>query len=159
MRTVADITGQRFGMLVAVQCVGTNNSSGTYHAVWRFRCDCGREIERKAYIVKTSLRLYHLAHCGCRNHMELTGQRFGKLTVESFAYSRKGAWWNCRCDCGNTNIVSTGALRHDSIQSCGCLQREAAKQNCLNRTTHGMRNTRLYGIWHGIKQRCCDEHS
>lgn len=40
--------------------------------------------------------------------IDLTGQRFGKLTVlkydESSACSEKGTRWICRCDCGN--IVS-----------------------------------------------------
>lgn len=63
---------------------------------------------------------------------DLTGQRFGHLTVlgraESERYERKGrssmtfATWLCRCDCGNTTTVRAGNLR--SGNSCTCGQAE-----------------------------------
>lgn len=38
--------------------------------------------------------------------IDLTGQRFGKLTVLKRDYSKKGGtYWICQCDCGN--IIST----------------------------------------------------
>lgn len=45
---------------------------------------------------------------------DLTGQRFGKLTVISRNKdnSKSGnARWNCLCDCGNTAIVIGSKLR------------------------------------------------
>ncbi|MBT4817729.1 MAG: HNH endonuclease [Lentisphaerae bacterium] len=30
--------------------------------------------------------------------------------------------WLCRCKCGGRTVVSTGRLRSNAVQSCGCLQ-------------------------------------
>lgn len=57
---------------------------------------------------------------------DLTGQRFGKLTVvkrvenKIVSNSNQYAQWLCKCDCGN-EIVATGVyLRTGNIKSCGC---------------------------------------
>ena len=46
-------------------------------------------------------------------YIDLTGQRFGKLVVKEYAPSdgRKGAFWLCQCDCGNTTVVAGQELR------------------------------------------------
>ena len=62
--------------------------------------------------------------------IDLTGKRFGKLVVSSYAYSMKEdygltrAVWNCTCDCGNTIEVKAGLLRNGHVKSCGCLKHE-----------------------------------
>lgn len=57
-------------------------------------------------------------------YIDLTGQKFGKLTVikrlENDKYKR--AIWFCKCDCGNTKIVSSGNLRSGKVASCGCIK-------------------------------------
>ncbi len=57
---------------------------------------------------------------------DLTGHRFGKLTVLSLYgvdkyYNKK---WKCLCDCGNTTIVSQGHLRSGHTTSCGCNKKQ-----------------------------------
>lgn len=54
--------------------------------------------------------------------IDLTGQRFGKLTVESRAPSGadNSARWNCKCDCGNVCVVSGRSLRKSKVTDCGC---------------------------------------
>ena len=56
--------------------------------------------------------------------IDLTGQKFGKLTVlnRDINTQKTGTYWFCKCDCGN--IVS---LRKDVLtrknkpqKSCGC---------------------------------------
>jgi hypothetical protein len=55
---------------------------------------------------------------------DLTGARFGKLTVIERAPSRKGhTFWKCKCDCGNTKIVESYDLQHGKYFSCGCEKR------------------------------------
>ena len=50
------------------------------------------------------------------------GNRYGRLLVKSFAYTKKSmAYWNCQCDCGHTTIAKGNALRQGQIHSCGCL--------------------------------------
>ena len=57
--------------------------------------------------------------------IDLTGQRFGKLTVLSRAETQnKRTRWLCECDCGNSCVVRADALRSDKTISCGCAQRE-----------------------------------
>lgn len=60
--------------------------------------------------------------------MQLEGQRFGKLTVVSFygEDSKKNSHskylWNCKCDCGNTKIVTQHNLIYGNTKSCGCIK-------------------------------------
>ena len=88
--------------------------------------------------------------------IDLTGQRFGRLTVIGRAEnSAKGeARWICMCDCGKEHTVSGSYLRTGKSKSCGCLNREVAAQR---RTSHGETETRLYSIWRNIKTRCENE--
>ena len=81
--------------------------------------------------------------------LELTGQKFGRLTVLSESHQNKyGGWyWNCECDCGNMTVVSVGHLRDGHTKSCGCLNRERI-------TKHGMYYTPEYQIWQAMIQRC-----
>jgi hypothetical protein len=51
---------------------------------------------------------------------DLTGQRFGRLVVINRDTSRKGVYWNCQCDCGNTTSVRSNSLTMGKTKSCGC---------------------------------------
>lgn len=52
---------------------------------------------------------------------DLTGRKYGKLTVIGFDHSEGGKrCWLCRCDCGNTRVVMTSALNRGFVTSCGC---------------------------------------
>lgn len=80
--------------------------------------------------------------------LDLTGHKYNKLTVLHRQGHRHGKpAWFCECECGGTKIVTGADLRKGNTTSCGCRMKERAK-------THGMTNTRLYGIWTGIKDRC-----
>ena len=81
--------------------------------------------------------------------IDLTGQKFGRLTVISRAENDKNKHprWLCRCDCGNTCVVLGENLRSGHTRSCGCWSRERS-------TTHGMKGTPIYKKWRGIKDRC-----
>ena len=88
--------------------------------------------------------------------IDLTGQRFGRLTVMERAENAKDghARWLCKCDCGGEIIVVRGDLRDGKVKSCGCLRKETAAQIGASGALHGKRNTRLYSIWHSMKARC-----
>lgn len=83
--------------------------------------------------------------------IDLTGQRFGRLTViEEAGHSSERIKWLCKCDCGNiTSTPTTKTLRNGRCQSCGCIERESA-----NSKTHGKSSMRLFYAWNGMKQRC-----
>lgn len=84
---------------------------------------------------------------------DLTGQRFGMLTVVSRATNEKrgASRWNCICDCGNTCCVSGNNLLRQSTKSCGCLRKQLSRTRPV---IHGGSRTRLYHIWVGMKARC-----
>lgn len=65
---------------------------------------------------------------------DLTGQRFGRLTVisrdEDYIYHNKQRYarWKCKCDCGKITIVRADKLKIGTTQSCGCLQKERSSE-------------------------------
>ncbi len=86
--------------------------------------------------------------------IDLTGQRFGRLTViERAGTIGKGASWLCQCDCGKRTIVIGTNLRRakQPTRSCGCLSTEILVGHNI---THGGSHTRLFCIWKGMKARC-----
>lgn len=69
--------------------------------------------------------------------IDLTGQRFGKLTVREWVPGalRDGAW-SCACECGRERIARGHHLTGGRIVSCGCI-----------RPTHGGKGTPAYTAW------------
>lgn len=59
--------------------------------------------------------------------LNLEGQRFGRLTVISYAGGQK---WNVRCDCGTEKQMRTGALK--AARSCGCIRAEKSRNRAKN---------------------------
>jgi hypothetical protein len=83
-------------------------------------------------------------------YIDITGQRFGRLTAIRPAGIRPQAkrptsgemWWHCKCDCGRSTISKSGDLRRKT-RSCGCTR------------THGHSQKHpLYPIWKTMRQRC-----
>ena len=56
------------------------------------------------------------------NHIkDITGQKFGKWTVEARGPTEKKAVkWRVRCDCGSVGLVAGGNLKSGASKSCGC---------------------------------------
>lgn len=111
-----DLTGKRFGLLVAIERIGTKSG----HALWKCQCDCGNTIE-----VRADALFNGKSSCGCsKNNKEiedLTGKKFGKLTVLKLSHIRNNIdYWVCKCDCGNERIVNGYSLECSSTTSCGC---------------------------------------
>lgn len=84
---------------------------------------------------------------------DLTGKKFGRLTVICRADNTKSkkVRWLCKCDCGKTTEVVSSNLTVGKTQSCGCLNREHLLQAI---TKHGMRKSRIYNIWLHMIDRC-----
>lgn len=105
--------------------------------------------------------------------LDLTGQRFGRLTVEArdgIAVSPNGQTrptWLCRCDCGQTVTVFGENLRNGRTKSCGCYQRQRISERSL-RHGHARRSidrqgqrSPEYRAWCAAKNRCnnhCDKN-
>ena len=81
--------------------------------------------------------------------IDLTGQKFNKLTVLNRAESRRQpsgklvTYWNCRCDCGKETQVRGCDLKDGHIKSCGCTYMR-----------HGKSRTRIYTTWFNMRRRC-----
>ena len=89
--------------------------------------------------------------------LDLTGMKFSRLTaVKEVEPKRKPSGqkevkWLCLCECGNQISVSVGNLRTGHTKSCGCFRAEKMSNK---QKVHGMSQSRLYGIYTGIKTRC-----
>lgn len=91
------------------------------------------------------------------NAKDLTGQKFGRLTVIKKAENIRTAKgkiitrWICKCECGKETTVRAGQLVIGKTQSCGCLRYERLKET---NTKHKMSKTKLYQKWSHMMQRC-----
>jgi hypothetical protein len=126
MTAPRDLTGQRFGRLTAL----TSTWGGKHHVrYWVCRCDCGGT----ATVAAGHLTSGHTTSCGCLTReavhlaIDLTGQRFGRLTALTLkpGSAGHGRYWVCRCDCGGAATVLAGALNTGHTKSCGCLKQES----------------------------------
>ena len=95
--------------------------------------------------------------------------RYGRLKI--IAKTKKKTkdnrfLYRCLCECGNYIFLPKNALVTGNTKSCGCLRKEIAAKNVLKvqplaakaasitNKKHGMRDTRFYHIWQGMKDRC-----
>ena len=88
---------------------------------------------------------------------DITGQRFGRLTVVGRAENSKdgSTRWLCVCDCGGTAIVRKGNLQKGYVRSCGCINKEKSSARMRElRVSHDKSRSRIYRIWEGMKGRC-----
>ena len=89
---------------------------------------------------------------------DLTGQKFGRLTVIARGETQgksTAAYWICQCDCGNKKNIDGRRIRTGATKSCGCLKREVIIRT---NTKHGGYKERLYEIWTNMKTRCLNEN-
>jgi len=148
--------GDRFGRLVAVECVGI---SVHRRYLWECSCDCGG----RKVAASNALRAGSCQSCGCINRelmsrrlIDLTGHRFGRLVVLCRKFKRKNRWfWHCQCDCGGEANVSGDQLRAGGTRSCGCIIVEAT---IARSTKHGharrSKLTKTYRAWIHLIERC-----
>lgn len=128
-RPPVDITGQRFGRLVAIKMIGTKKG----HAQWLCKCDCGNEHISTINCLKRG----NVSSCGCKvddikrkREDSILGKRFGRLVVVKKSDTKNNySYWECKCDCGKMCIVSRNSLKSGYTRSCGCLADEF-RENC-----------------------------
>ncbi|MGC4375942.1 hypothetical protein WD019_03220 [Fictibacillus sp. Mic-4] len=116
-----DLTGQQFGELTAIK----ESPERLYNEVaWICKCSCGNETTAtRGQLLRGAKK-----SCGClrkrtpSNALDLTGRKFGKLTVVERAGKTKNdnALWLCRCECGKTTKANATSLRRGDTTSCGC---------------------------------------
>jgi hypothetical protein len=135
MRKYKNLIGQKFGRLTVVSEIIKNNRKYCL-----CKCDCGNE----KLIAATSVISERTKSCGCllkeiKKYKDLTGLKFGKLTVIEIAKIEKrkteagnyisNAFWLCKCDCGNETIVKASMLLQKRTTSCGCVCRKCSSDS------------------------------
>lgn len=126
--------GMKFGQLMVLEVFRDSRGIVKCHC----RCDCGNQAEAYWYNVKSG----RTKSCGCgeeenrRKFRDISGQRFGKLTVLSPTEKRKGGnvVWRCRCDCGNLYEQSGRNLVRGYSKHCGCEKRSGNPREIRNLT-------------------------
>lgn len=89
--------------------------------------------------------------------IDLTGQKFGRLTVIERAENKgKHTIWKCKCECGNVVDVYSTHLIQGFSTSCGCIRTELVKGRSV---THGKSKTRLNNVYHTMLQRCYNKNN
>lgn len=83
---------------------------------------------------------------------DLTGQKFGKLTVVSYIgkiheTKHSETYWMCLCECGNKKAIRRDKLIQGITKSCGCIKTG-------RKVLHGESKTRLYRIYDHMRRRC-----
>lgn len=112
-------------------------------------CDCGLTLD----VRDNSLTSGNTKTCGRCASVRALGRKFGRLTVVSTFYKNKRLMCNCLCDCHKNNeytVVTYHNLLTGNTKSCGCYEKEHP-----NNIAHNMSKTSLYGVWSGLKSRCC----
>ena len=155
-----NLIGKRFGRLVVIKEGKLHKANKCYVKYWVCKCDCGNIIEVRG----GSLRNGTTKSCGClhreraseSNKKNLVGLKVGLLTVEKVVGKAKDGrqLWLCKCECGNTKILSTSRLTSGRVKSCGCLHKKQKENFGIQATRHGGAKTRLYKIWKSMKKRC-----
>lgn len=128
------IVGARFGRLVV---------RARHGSLAECVCDCGAAHEAQA----GNLSFGHVQSCGClgREARTSTSSSFldGRTRFERLEFVREvepvltsrgrmARKAECRCDCGTVKVVDMDNLRRGKIKSCGCAQREAAREFIRN---------------------------
>lgn len=117
---IIDLTGQKFGYLIVDRKLPKEARVIKNKTNWVCICEyCGEEH------IKTTgdLRRGRTNSCNCVLQTDLTGNRYGRLTVIERTEERSGTAykWLCKCDCGNYVKGATNHLKRGNIKSCGCI--------------------------------------
>src|SRR5215467_9926110 len=98
MPNFKDITGQRFGRLVAIRPVGSRNG----RALWLFKCDCGNFHTGEGRTLNRRRKKYKNVSCGCRK----TNYRHGHTPRYKPHHPLYATWAMMRDRCDNPNSIS-----------------------------------------------------
>ena len=147
---IDDLTGRRFGKLVVVELNHLDTRRQTH---WLCDCDCGNQTVKS----RSNLISGNAKSCGCLRHKDLSGMRFGRLTVLDLEHIDYNSiyFWRCKCDCGNEVIVRNTSLNNGTTTSCGCCRNEETSKRF---TKHGLCNHPLYVVWEDMRRRCIREY-
>lgn len=143
------IIGNKYNMLTVIDMYKkkiTEKSRNRWHC--DTVCDCGN---KRTVLYDYMITNEETISCGCNRYKdgcekmssEMLGKRFGRLTVVEFDQERYDCdlrsykdgetkklnrYWKCRCECGSFVSISTGTLASGHTKSCGCYQKQQARE-------------------------------
>lgn len=161
MKKVKDLTGKRFNNLTVIgfdRIEYKRDSKGKNRdkRYWKCKCDCGKELS----VLGTSLTTGDKKSCGCmvkeayrqageKRRKDLTGKKFGKLTVLGLdrveRVKRKNGdrnkfYWKCRCECGKEFVLNYEKLKSGQNNSCKDIERNQTQTYTEIGTKHKRKN-------------------
>ena len=127
-----NLIGQKYGKLTIINFIGSQKDKyQKSKKIWKCKCECGNEC----IVSQSRLISRKNQSCGCSRRLDLSGKKFGKLTVIKYIEDRnlnkktnkklktKHAIWLVLCDCGTELRAEAGYLKGGKIKSCGCLKK------------------------------------
>jgi len=88
--------------------------------------------------------------------IDVTGQRFGRLTVIAMMRMGKQPGCLCKCDCGNQKTIRWTSIRVGETRSCGCLASERIAASNLRHGACLGTPSPEWITWRSMRQRCLD---
>jgi hypothetical protein len=73
---------------------------------------------------------HHLKRLAASKRIELTGQRFGRLTAVRLTRLRRSLW-EVQCECGTVLFATSQSLRTGKVTSCGAPTCRGAAESCF----------------------------
>lgn len=116
-----NLENKKFGSWTVISLAGSCENG----RLWECRCDCGQTSLVRAYALING----RSKSCGCTRENDLSGKKFGRLTVLSLG-NKKGSrnkYWLCQCECGEKKEIAGCSLVNGSTKSCGCWKRDRLK--------------------------------
>lgn len=85
---------------------------------------------------------------------DLTGKKFGLLTVQEKLSEKENRYflWRCKCECGRECKVSTKHLKRGTIKSCGCISDKTARNGSIAEDLTGKHFGDLTALYRGENQ-------
>lgn len=88
------------------------------------------------------------------NPIDLTGQRFGRLTAIYLKETGRRRKWHCVCDCGDNAVVNSDNLRSgNSTQCVRCRCRNAKGTPKHGHRLSDSETSRTYRTWQAMRRR------
>lgn len=146
--------GAVFGRLTVVKQVEKPEGATASSRFWECRCECGNI----KIVSGNMLAQGKTQSCGClaqeerkARGIDITGQRFGKLVVikkvpKPSHLKSNGAYFLCKCDCGNEKVIMGKSLRSGKTTSCGCKVSESARKDIVGQRFGKLVVVRYYGV-------------
>ena len=117
-QSLPNLVGNRYGRLTVLS-EADPIIRGNHRArrAWLCLCDCGKKIIK----AEDNLLSGHTRSCGCLRGHSVKGSKIGKLTVlKRHPSNTSMRYWDCRCECGNSVVVSQEDLDWGFVTDCGC---------------------------------------